>query len=187
MTRSSGSHPDLVSSRSRLPRPGVAGGNPAPPDRTRLAIARAIRLAVKNGLAVAPKEEWDQLLWAKFDGNIFEINETIAYYDEDDDELVINDSHLAWADMRDYIQDPRNVAATSPPDLPDHIHRHEIGHALHYRRLTLLERADIWYKGLIPEEKLDRFPGQWLCHGGRIEFVAEVLAGHGVVADSVPT
>ncbi|MGP0068810.1 MAG: hypothetical protein ACLQGP_35075 [Isosphaeraceae bacterium] len=64
-----------------------------PPDRTRLAIARAIRLSVKNGLSVAPEEEWDQLLWAKFDGNVFEINETIAYYDEDDDELVINPTH----------------------------------------------------------------------------------------------
>jgi hypothetical protein len=112
----------------------------------RLAIERAIRLAVMNGLAVAPREQWDQLLWARFDGDILEISRTIAYYDEDDDELVINPTHLAWTDMRAYVRDPRrrNFFSTRSPD---HIIRHEIGHARHYRRLTSAERADIWYKG----------------------------------------
>ena len=74
-------------------------------------------MAVKNGLAVAPREEWDYLLWAKFNGDIFEINDTIAYYDEDDDELVINDSHPAWTDMREYVLHDERRAAISRPGL----------------------------------------------------------------------
>ncbi len=129
-------------SRSRFqPKPIAAargaGGDPAPPDRTRLAIARAIRLAVKNGLAVAPREEWDHLLWAKFDGNIFEITDTIAYYDEDDDELVINRLAPGLGGHEGNISRPTNGRAISPRRSPDHIVRHEIGHALHYRRLTV--------------------------------------------------
>jgi hypothetical protein len=134
-------------------------------------------LAVKNGLAVAPKEEWDHLFWTKFNGDIFEINDTIAYYDEDDDELVINDSHPAWADVTAYMQDPRRTDHFSTRS-PDHIIRHEIGHALHYRSLTNAERADIWYKDLLPEERaVARQVGRYSTEG-RIEFVAEVFAGH---------
>jgi hypothetical protein len=138
---------------------------------------RATRLAVKNGLAVAPKEDWDHLLWARFDGNIFDINDTIAYYDEDDDELVINRTHLAWTDMRAYIQDPRRKDHFSTRS-PDHIIRHEIGHALHYRSLSAAERADIWYKDLLPEEKVFAAHVSDYSTEGRIEFVAETFAGH---------
>jgi hypothetical protein len=134
-------------------------------------------LANKFGLAVAPREEWEHLLWAKFDGDILEISRTIAYYDEDDDELVINQTHLAWADMRSYIRDPRRKDHFSTRS-PDHIVRHEIGHTMHYRNLTDAERADIWYKELLPHEKaIARQVGRYSTEG-RIEFVAEVFAGH---------
>ncbi len=147
-----------------------------PPDRTRLAIARAIRLSVKNGLSVAPEEEWDQLLWAKFDGNVFEINETIAYYDEDDDELVINPTHLAWSNMIDYIRADERRGHFSTRSA-DHIIRHEIGHALHYRGMTDAERAEIWYKELTSdEEAIAKEVGRYALTG-RVEFVAEVFAG----------
>ena len=141
-----------------------------------MAIARAIRVAVRHGLAVAPWEEWDHLLWARFNGNIFEIREIIAYYDEDDDELVINRAHAAWGDMRAYVQTEERRGHFSTRSA-DHIVRHEIGHALHYRGMTDAERAEIWYKGLPREEKLIATQVSGYAREGRIEFVAEVYSG----------
>ncbi|MGP0068809.1 MAG: hypothetical protein ACLQGP_35070 [Isosphaeraceae bacterium] len=79
--------------------------------------------------------------------------------------------------MRTYIRDPerKNVFATRSPD---HIIRHEIGHALHYRGLTTAERADIWYKDLSPEERAIASQVSDYSTVGRIEFVAEVFAGY---------
>ena len=133
-------------------------------------------MAVRHGLAVAPWEEWDHLLWARFNGNIFEIREIIAYYDEDDDELVINRAHAAWGDMRAYVQTEERRGHFSTRSA-DHIVRHEIGHALHYRGMTDAERAEIWYKSLTPvEEAIAEKVGRYAL-SGRIEFVAEVYAG----------
>ena len=70
-----------------------------------------------------------------------------------------------------------NVAAISPPVIPNHIVRHEIGHAWHYRRLTPAERTEIWYKGPTAEEKLIASRVSNYARAGRIEFVAEVDAG----------
>ncbi len=145
-------------------------------NKAELAIQRAIRLAVRNGLAVAPRDEWGRLLWAKFDGNILQINKSIAYHEELDDELVINESHPAWMDMRGYVMDDRRRGHFSTKSV-DHIIRHEIGHALHYRRLTTVERADIWYKDLSPREKVVASRVSDYSTDGRIEFVAEVFAG----------
>ncbi len=133
-------------------------------------------MAVKNGLAVAPRDQWDQLLWAKFNGNIFEINETIAYYDEDDDELVINASHFAWTDMLNYISSPERRGHFSTRSV-DHIVRHEIGHALHYRGMTEVNHAEIWYKDLTSDEEVIAKEVSRYATTGRIEFVAEVYAG----------
>jgi hypothetical protein len=144
-------------------------------------IERVIRLAARHGLATASREDWEQLLWAKFDGNVFEIGQIIVYYDivyydEDDDELVINPAHPAWSDMRAYIQAPNRKRFFSSRS-PDHITHHEIGHALHYRGMTSAERAAIWYKVLTREERLiATFVSDYSVHG-RIEFVAEVYAG----------
>jgi len=42
------------------------------------AIQRASQIAAKHGIASARKEESEQLLWQKFDGNVLEIQRTIA-------------------------------------------------------------------------------------------------------------
>jgi hypothetical protein len=67
----------------QLPRKAIAaargpGGPPSVSDQPERAIDRAIRLAARHGVVTAPREEWDQLLWAKFDGNIFEIGQVIV-------------------------------------------------------------------------------------------------------------
>jgi hypothetical protein len=118
----------------------------------------------------------DHLLWAKFDGDVLEIRKVIAYYDEDDDELVLNRAHAAWGDMRAYGQAEERRGHFSTRAL-DHIVRHEIGHALHYRRMIDAQRAEIWYKGLTPEEKLIATQVSGYAKAGRIEFVAAVYRG----------
>jgi hypothetical protein len=148
----------------------------APKDKVGREIQTATKLANKNGVAVAPKNEAPQLLWNKFDGNVAQINETVAYYDEHDDELVINGSHDAWADMKSYIQDPRRQGFYSSRS-PRHIVYHEIGHAHHFRRLSIVERADIMYKPLLPDERaIARKVGIFALMNSS-KFVAEVYAG----------
>jgi hypothetical protein len=71
------------------------------------AARRAAKMAARHGVEVAPFEESDQLLWNKFGGNVDQMVRTIAYYDEHDDQIVINHAHEAWANMRRYVQDPR--------------------------------------------------------------------------------
>ncbi len=137
-------------------------------------MKRGRKIAVKHGLAVAAEVESEQLIAAKFDGDPFQINNTIAYYDEDDDELVINSSHPAGEDMKRFINDHKGFFSTSSPD---HIVRHDIGHALHYRGLTDAERSDIWYKELNDEERRIASQVSQYSRAGKIEFVAEVFAG----------
>jgi hypothetical protein len=139
------------------------------------AARRAARIAAKHGVTVAPLTESDQLLWHKFDGNVGLIRQIIAYYDEHDDELVINWSHEAWASMRRYIQDPRRKGHFSSRS-PHHIIRHEIGHALHFRSLTETQRAEIWYKELTLDEQPIASAVSFYARTGRTEFVAEVYA-----------
>ena len=43
--------------------------------------------------------------------------------------------------------------------------------------MTVSERADIWYKGLTPEEKLIASQVSGYARAGRIEFIAEVFGG----------
>ena len=107
---------------------------------------------------------------------MFEINITIAYYDEHDDELVMNAAHRAWLDMAGYIQADERRGHFSTKST-DHIIRHEIGHALHYRGMNDADRHEIWYKELTSdEEEIAETVGRYAMTG-RIEFVAEVFAG----------
>jgi hypothetical protein len=85
-------------------------------------------------------------------------------------------AHAAWGNLREYVQADERRGHFSTR-APDHIVRHEIGHALHYRGMTDAERAEIWYKGLTPEEKLVASQVSGYARAGRIEFVAEVYSG----------
>jgi hypothetical protein len=107
------------------------------------AARRAAKMAARHGVEVAPFEESDQLLWNKFGGNVDQMVRTIAYYDEDDDQIVINHAHEAWANMRRYVQDPRRKGWYSSRS-PHHIIRHQIGHALHFRSLSHARRSEFW-------------------------------------------
>jgi len=77
--------------------------------------------------------------------------------------------------MRAFVQskDKRGVFSTTSSD---HFIRHEIGHALHYRRMTNAERAEIWYKELTAEEEAAAAEVSEYAIAGRAEFVAEVYA-----------
>jgi len=140
------------------------------------AIERASQIAAKYGIVSARKEESERLLWQKFDGNVLQIQQTIAYYDEHDDEIVFNHAHPAWGDMREFVRSlaKRYFYSTGSPD---HFVRHEIGHALHYRGMTDAERAEIWYKELAPDEKVIAVGVGINAADSRVEFVAEVYAG----------
>ncbi len=141
-----------------------------------LALKRAAEIAARHGVASAPLRESEHLIWQKFDGNVFPIQQTIAYYDEHDDEIVFNHGHRAWKDMRAFVQsrDRRGVFSTTSAD---HFIRHEIGHALHYRCMTNAERVEIWYKELTAEEEAVAVKVSEYAIAGRAEFVAEVYAG----------
>ena len=97
-----------------------------PKDAAGMSVKRARKIAVKHGLAVASEGESEQLISAKFDGDPFQITNTIVYYDEENDAgSIINSVHPAWEDMKRFIDDRKGFYSTSSPD---HIVRHEIGH-----------------------------------------------------------
>ena len=91
-------------------------------------------------------------------------------------EIVINRAHDAWSDTRAYVQDNARKGHFSTRN-PDHLIRHEIGHALHYRRLNEAERADIWYKPMSARDTAIADRVSRYAREGAIEFVAEVYAG----------
>jgi hypothetical protein len=143
--------------------------------RVEAAINRAASIAARYGVASAPSHEADQLLWNKFDGDILKIQETIAYYDEHDDEIVFNRAHPARGDMRGFVRSLAKQHFYSTASR-DHVIRHEIGHCLHYRRMTDTQRAEIWCRALSPEEKLVAAEVSGYATEGRVEFIAEVYA-----------
>jgi hypothetical protein len=139
------------------------------------ALKRAAQIAATYGITSAPLDESERLLWQKFDGDILRIQETIAYYDEHDDEIVFNHSHPAWFHMKEFVRTLARKRFYSTGS-PDHVIRHEIGHCLHYRRLPGSERAGIWYSELSGAEKRVAAKVSGYATEGRAEFVAEVYA-----------
>jgi hypothetical protein len=139
------------------------------------AIKRAALIAARSGVASAPLHRAEQILWQRFEGNIFQIQEIIAYYDEHDDEIIFNPTHFAWGDMNQFVRSmaKKNFYSTASPD---HVIRHEIGHCLHYRRMSDAERAEIWYGELSRHEKTLAAKISGYATVGRVEFVAEVFA-----------
>ena len=60
----------------------------------------------------------------------------VAAYDHLEDAIVFNADHPAWADMRGFMKSGRTKGFYSTAH-PQHIVRHELGHAAHYRALSL--------------------------------------------------
>jgi hypothetical protein len=107
----------------------------------------------------------------------FELLRVIATYDTVDDVIVFNPDHVAWNDMVSYLRERVEFLSTQHPQ---HIIRHEIGHAMHHRWLSSSpqERDRVWYaESLAPEQ--ERIAGKVSTRAmwNPKEFVAEVYAG----------
>ncbi len=106
-----------------------------------------------------------------------EWTDVIAAYDHLEDAIVFNADHPAWSDMRSFMKDRKEKDFYSTAH-PQHIVRHELGHAAHYRALSPTERDRIWFaENLEPGEVsiARRVSGRAVWNPK--EFVAEVFAG----------
>jgi hypothetical protein len=101
----------------------------------------------------------------------------VAAYDHLEDAILFNADHPAWSDMRGWmkLEKKRSVYSTAHPQ---HIVRHELGHAEHYRALSSHDLQHIWFaEDLNPAELsiAERVSGRAAWNPK--EFVAEVFAG----------
>jgi hypothetical protein len=102
--------------------------------------------------------------------------ECIAVYDHLEDAIVFNADHLAWSDMGVHMrtQEKRGVYPTSHLQ---HIVRHELGHAVHYRALSSPQRERIWLaENLRPGEEAIARRVSIRATWNPKELVAEVFA-----------
>lgn len=109
--------------------------------------------------------------------------DVVAAYDHLEDVIVFNPENAAWSDMRRFMKDLKAFFSTGHPQ---HIVRHEIGHAAHYSALSPQERGRIWFaESLGPEELPIARKVSGRSAWSPKEFVAEVFAGlwGGVVYD----
>ena len=99
----------------------------------------------------------------------------IASYDHLDDVIAFNPNHTAWADMPGFMRGQKDFYATTHPQ---HIVRHELGHAAHYRLMSLPERGRNWCAESLETDQVlvaKRVSGR--ATWSPKEFVAEVYAG----------
>lgn len=144
--------------------------------RALAAIRRSARVARSRGVAVVPLKEAREHLAVMFD-DPFERSRVIVSYDHLDDLIVFNPDHEAWGDMVSYLRSHEDYFSTHHPQ---HIVRHEIGHAVHFRSLTAspMERDRIWFAENLESDHLriaQRVSGRSMWNPK--EFVAEVYAG----------
>jgi hypothetical protein len=148
-------------------------------DRRRRALAairRSVRVARSRGVHVVPlKEARDHLAILCEDPR--DIPNVIAAYDHLEDAIVFNPDHLAWLDMRAFMKERRDKDFFSTAH-PQHIVRHELGHASHFHTLSPQERARIWFAADMPpdEKPIARRVSDRATWNPK-EFVAEVFAG----------
>jgi hypothetical protein len=138
------------------------------------AIRKAARIARSRGVPVLPSKEAREHLQAMFEDDR-ERARVIATYDHLDDVIVFNANHVAWVDMPGFMQGQKEFYSTIHPQ---HIVRHELGHAAHYRAMSPPDRGRIWFtEGLGPTQLLiaQRVSGRAMWNPK--EFVAEVYAG----------
>jgi hypothetical protein len=139
-------------------------------------MRRSARVARSRGVPVVPLKETREHLLAVFDDPL-ERSRVIMVYDHIDDVIVFNPDHEAWDDMASYLQKREQFFSTSHPQ---HLVRHEIGHAVHYRSLSAspAERDRIWFAENLEPGHLrlgQRVSGRAMWNPK--EFVAEVFAG----------
>jgi hypothetical protein len=103
--------------------------------------------------------------------------DVVAAYDHLEDAIVFNSEHVAWPDMRGFMRRAKERGFYSTTH-PQHIVRHELGHAAHYRALSSPVRERIWYaENLAPNEiPVAGRVSAWATWSPK-EFVAEVFAG----------
>jgi hypothetical protein len=125
---------------------------------------------------VVPLREAREHLMVMFDDPL-ELADVTAAYDHIDDVIVFNSDHDAWIDMAQFLHDRRNYFSTQHPQ---HLVRHEIGHAMHYRAISSFRevRDPLWYSeslGIEEARIAHKVSGRALWNPK--EFVAEVYAG----------
>jgi hypothetical protein len=147
-------------------------------DRRRRALAairRSARVARSRGVAVVPLKEAREHLAIMFEDPEERAN-VVAAYDHVEDAIVFNADYPAWADMRSFMKERKEKDFYST-EHPQHIVRHELGHAAHYRSLSSKGRDRIWYaEGLEPEELSIARRVSGRATWNPKEFVAEVFA-----------
>jgi hypothetical protein len=152
--------------------------------RALAAIGRSARVARSWGVSVIPLREAREHLAVMFEDPLERAN-VVAAYDQFEDAIVFNPGHRAWFDMRGFMKDRREKDFYLTAH-PQHIVRHELGHAAHYRALSSEGRERIWFaENLTPRELsiARRVSGRAVWNPK--ELVAEVFAGlwGGVVYD----
>ena len=106
-----------------------------------------------------------------------ELAGVIAAYDHIDDSIVFNPDHEAWEDMVRFLHERQRYYSSQHPQ---HLVRHELGHAMHYRAILSSGqvRDAIWYVENLDSEQMplaQRVSGRAMWNPK--EFVAEVYAG----------
>jgi hypothetical protein len=126
-------------------RPALAAGPSGPLDprharKIHSAIRRAIKIAEQRGVTAIPISEAREYLDGIFDDPFERVN-VIAAYDHLADVIVFNPDHSAWGDMPRYFRERPGLYGTRHSN---HIARHELGHAAHYRSLVAARRVALW-------------------------------------------
>jgi hypothetical protein len=100
----------------------------------------------------------------------------IAAYDHLEDSVVFNAENPAWAVMRGFMKERKEKGVYSTAH-PQHVVRHEFGHAAHFRSLSSNQRERVWFaEGLKPDElSIARRVSRRAAWNPK-EFVAEVFA-----------
>jgi hypothetical protein len=149
-------------------------GDPEERRRVHAAIRKAARIARSRGVPVVPLKEAREHLEAMFE-DAREQARVIAAYDHLDDVIVFNSNHAAWGDMPGFMRGQKEFYSTV---YPQHIVRHELGHAAHYRSMSPPDRGRIWFaESLEPAQILIAQRVSDRATWSPKEFVAEVYAG----------
>jgi hypothetical protein len=142
--------------------------------KVHVAIRKAARVARSRGVAVVPLREAREHLRAMFE-DAQERAMVIATYDHLDDVIAFNPDHPVWRDMPGFMRDQKDFYSTNHHQ---HIVRHELGHAAHYRSMSVPERRRIWYaESLQPDQVVTARRVSGRATWSPKEFVAEVYAG----------
>jgi len=105
--------------------------------------------------------------------------DVIAMFGPETGRIYINGEHEHWSDPAAYVRKryhlrPRWFSTRSI----DHVIRHEIGHALHWRRFDPVE-VDVYWEGRFNEKEqaMIRATVSWFASTSTQDFIGEVYAG----------